>query len=586
MDFHQLIVFVVIILLVVSLYKEWINPSLSFFGTVVVLLLSGVLTPNEALMGLANQQVAVIFLLMLITAGIRSIFGGEFFLKLFSDTLAPKKFMLRMMVSVSTLSAFLNNTPIVAFMIPYVKDWADRNNHPSSKFLIPLSFATIAGGMITVIGTSTNLILLGLINEYDQKSLQYSDFIYLGMIVTLFTWIYFYFFGFNLLPSNTPRIDNVKSHIKEYIVETVVFDGSPLVGKSIADAGLRKLKDLFLVEIIRGDRLISPVSPDETLKVNDYLFFSGNTKSIFNLINEDNGLKIPKEDRVESRGQFNFTEAVIPANSDLIGTRIKDSDFRKRYNASIVALHRNGKRVSGKVGEMTLSGGDFLLLLAGENPRGTIHERNLFLISKSLKLFTKRPWWITTIGIISFALLALGITGVIPLFTACLLILLAFVLSKVLNLVEIRRHLDLNLLLILVCSLAIGVALVKSGAGDSVASFMLTYIQDFGIISIIATLFIATTLLTALITNAAAVSIMFPIAMSLSHFSGVSSTPFFIAIAFAASGDFITPIGYQTNLMVYGPGGYSFKDFFKVGLPLTIIYMITCISFISWYYGL
>ncbi|GAB1444894.1 SLC13 family permease [Flammeovirgaceae bacterium] len=551
-----------------------------------MLLLSGVLTPNEALMGLANQQVAVIFLLMLITAGIRSIFGGEFFLKLFSDTLAPKKFMLRMMVSVSTLSAFLNNTPIVAFMIPYVKDWADRNNHPSSKFLIPLSFATIAGGMITVIGTSTNLILLGLINEYDQKSLQYSDFIYLGMIVTLFTWIYFYFFGFNLLPSNTPRIDNVKSHIKEYIVETVVFDGSPLVGKSIADAGLRKLKDLFLVEIIRGDRLISPVSPDETLKVNDYLFFSGNTKSIFNLINEDNGLKIPKEDRVESRGQFNFTEAVIPANSDLIGTRIKDSDFRKRYNASIVALHRNGKRVSGKVGEMTLSGGDFLLLLAGENPRGTIHERNLFLISKSLKLFTKRPWWITTIGIISFALLALGITGVIPLFTACLLILLAFVLSKVLNLVEIRRHLDLNLLLILVCSLAIGVALVKSGAGDSVASFMLTYIQDFGIISIIATLFIVTTLLTALITNAAAVSIMFPIAMSLSHFSGVSSTPFFIAIAFAASGDFITPIGYQTNLMVYGPGGYSFKDFFKVGLPLTIIYMITCISFISWYYGL
>ena len=586
MDFHQLIVFVVIILLVISLYKEWVNPALSFFGAVIILLLSGVLSPDEALKGLANQQVAIIFLLMLITAGVRSIFGGEFFLKLFSDTLSPKRFMLRLMVSVSTLSAFLNNTPIVAFMIPYVKDWADTNNHPSSKFLIPLSFATITGGMVTVIGTSTNLILLGLINEYDQQSLLYSDFIYLGIIVTLFTWAYFYFFGFKLLPSHSPRIDNVKSHIKEYIVETVVFDGSPLVGKSVADAGLRNLKDLFLVEIIRDDRVISPVAPNEILKANDYLFFSGNTQSIFNLINEDNGLKIPKEDRMESRGQFNFTEAVIPANSDLIGMRIKDSDFRKRYNASIVALHRNGKRVSGKVGEMSLSGGDFLLLLAGDNPRSTIQERNLFLISKSLKVFKKRPWWVNTIGLLSFVALALGITGVVPLFTACLLILLMLVLSKVLNLTEIRRQLDLNLLLVLVCSLALGVALVKSGAADSIANFILTYIQSFGVIPIITSLFIVTTLLTALITNAAAVSIMFPIAMSLSHFTGVSSTPFFIAIAFAASGDFITPIGYQTNLMVYGPGGYSFKDFFKVGLPLTVIYMITCIGFIAWYYQL
>jgi len=586
LDFHQLTVFIVIILLVISLYKEWVNPALSFFGAVIILLLSGVLSPDEALNGLANQQVAIIFLLMLITAGIRSIFGGNFFIKLFSDTLSPKRFMLRMMVSVSTLSAFLNNTPIVAFMIPYVRDWADRNNHPSSKFLIPLSFATIAGGMITVIGTSTNLILLGLINEYDQQSLQYSDFIYLGMIVTLFTWIYFYFFGFKLLPSNTPKIDNIKNHIKEYIVETVVFDSSPLVGKSVTDAGLRKLKDLFLVEIIRGDRVISPVAPDEVLKANDYLFFSGNTQSIFNLINEDNGLKIPKEDRMESRKQFDFTEAVIPANSDLIGTRIKDSDFRKRYNASIVALHRNGKRVSGKVGEMTLSGGDFLLLLVGENSRSTIQERNLFLISKPLKVLKKKPWWISTIGVLSFVALVLGITGVVPLFTACLLILLALVLSQVLNLAEIRKQLDLNLLLVLVCSLAIGVALVKSGAGDSIANFILTNVQGFGIIPIVATLFIATTLLTALITNAAAVSIMFPIAMSLSHFTGIPSTPFFIAIAFAASGDFITPIGYQTNLMVYGPGGYSFKDFFKVGLPLTIIYMITCIGFISWYYHL
>ncbi len=586
MDFHQIVVITVIVLLVVSLYKEWINPALTFFGAVVVLLLGGVLSPDEALKGLSNQQIAVIFLLMVITAGIRSIFGSEFFKRLFSDRLSPKQFLLKMMVSVSAISAFLNNTPIVAFMIPYVRDWAERNNHPSSKFLIPLSFATITGGMITVIGTSTNLILLGLINEYQQPGLVFTDFVYLGIIVTLITWVYFYFFGYRLLPANTPKIESLKSHIKEYIVETEIFEKSPLIGKSVADAGLRNLKDLFLVEIIRGDRIISPVSPDEVLAEHDYLFFSGNTQSIFNLIKADNGLKIPKEDRMETRGQFNFTEAVIPANSDLIGTRIKDSDFRKRYNSSIVALHRNGRRVSGKVGEMTLSGGDFLLLLTGDDSRSIINERNLFLISASQKVIKGTPDWLKGIGVLSFLGLLLGITGLIPLFTVCLVILLLMVVSRVLNLPEIRRQLDLNLLMVLVCSLAIGVALINSGTADVIANLMLGQAKAFGVIPVIAVLFVATTILTALITNAAAVSIMFPIAMSLAQFSNMSATPFFIAIAFAASGDFITPIGYQTNLMVYGPGGYSFKDFFKVGLPLAILYMITCIGFISWYYGL
>lgn len=577
---------VVVALLVVSLYREWINPALSFFGAVVALLLGGVLSPDEALKGLANQQIAIIFLLMLITAGIRFIFGGEFFQRLFKDGLAPKKFLIKMMISVSLISAFLNNTPIVAFMIPYVRDWSERNGHSASKFLIPLSFATITGGMITVIGTSTNLILLGLINEYDQPSLVFTDFVYLGIIVTLFTWCYFYIYGYGSLPENAPKIDGVRSHIKEYIVETMVFADSPLIGKTVAEGGLRNLKDLFLVEIIRGDRVISPVSPEEILKENDYLFFSGDTQSIFKLINEDNGLKVPKEERMESRGQFNFTEAVIPASSDLIGTRIKDSDFRKRYNASIVALHRNGRRVSGKVGEMTLSGGDFLLLLTGENARSSIHERNLFLISTPKRVEKNKPWWQRGLGIVVLLSLILGVVGIIPLFISCLFILLAMVGTKLLNLPEIRRQLDLSLLMILVCSLAIGVALVKSGAADSIAGALFSYIEPMGTIPLIIALFICTTLLTAIITNAAAVSIMFPIAMSLAALTDVSTTPFFVAIAFAASGDFITPIGYQTNLMVYGPGGYSFRDFFKVGLPLTILYMVTCISFISWYYHL
>src|SRR5690606_15743008 len=223
----------------------------------------------ELLKGLSNQQIIIIFLLVLVTAGIRLIYGTELFSRLFNPKLKPKAFLLRMMITVSTISAFLNNTPIVAFMIPYVKEWAQKTGQPASKFLIPLSFATILGGMMTVIGTSTNLVLNGLIFEYDLPMLGFLDFFYLGAIVTVMGWIYFYFIGYKLLPSNENKLEALRENVKEYIIETEVFATSKLVGKTVKDAGLRQLQDLFLVEIIRDDRVISPVSPNEVLRAGD-----------------------------------------------------------------------------------------------------------------------------------------------------------------------------------------------------------------------------------------------------------------------------------------------------------------------------
>jgi di/tricarboxylate transporter len=320
------------------------------------------------------------------------------------------------------------------------------------------------------------------------------------------------------------------------------------------------------------------------LEPNDTLFFSGNTQSIFNLLKEDNGLQIPKQEKIQE--QFNFVEAVIPANSDLIGTRIKDSDFRKRYSASIVAIHRDGRRVAGKVGEIVLSGGDFLLLLAGENGEQRRNEKNLFFISVPKALVTKQSPWLKWLGLGAILTLILGITGVVNLFTICVLILLALVLPGVLKIKDITQNIDTALLMVLVCSLAIGVALEKSGTAALMATGILKMGAMLGPIGVISILSIATIFLTALITNAAAVSIVFPIALALASQTQLPTTPFFVAIAFAASGDFMTPIGYQTNLMVYGPGGYTFKDFFRVGAPLTLIYVAICVLFIAFYYNL
>jgi di/tricarboxylate transporter len=582
----QALVLGIVVLLVISLYREWFNPALSFFIAAIALLLTGVITPAELLKGLSNQQIIVIFLLILVTAGIRTLYGSEFFSRLFNTSLKPKAFLLRMMLTVSTLSAFLNNTPIVAFMIPYVKEWAERSGHPASKFLIPLSFATILGGMITVIGTSTNLVLLGLMSEYGLPLLGFKDFLFLGILVSVVGLIYLFFIGYTWLPANDNKIDALRQNLKEYIVETEIFEGSSLIGKSVKDAGLRNLQDLFLVEIMRQEEVISPVSPEEKLEKGDLLFFSGHTQSIYNLINQDHGLRLPKQEKLEVEGQFNFVEAVVPASSALIGVRIRESDFRNKYHASIVAIHRNGKRVSGKVGEMHIAGGDFMLLLSGDHVNPARHEKDLFYLSVPKKIEAKKPFWKSWVGLGSFALLVSGILGFIPLFTACLIILTALVFLSVLNLSEIRRQLDLNLLMVLVCSLAIGIALEKSGTAALIAHGLIEIGNSVGTIAVLSALFGVTILLTSLVTNPAAVSIMFPIAMSLADQLNLSGIPFFVAIAFAASGDFLTPIGYQTNLMVYGPGGYSFRDFVRVGAPLTLVYAVICVGFISWYYGL
>jgi di/tricarboxylate transporter len=585
LTFQQIYVLVVVLFLIVALYKELFNPSLTFFIATVALLLASIISPSEILKGLSNQQIIIIFLLVLVTAGIRLIFGTEMFSKLFNPGLKPKQFLFRMMLTVSSMSAFLNNTPIVAFMIPYVKDWAQRTGHPASKFLIPLSFATILGGMITVIGTSTNLVLNGLILEYGLPLLSFRDFFYLGVMVTLMGWIYLYFIGYRLLPSNPNKIEDLRENVKEYIVETEIAPGSQLAGRTVKDAGLRNLQDVFLVEIIRDDKVISPVAPDEVLETGDALFFSGNTQSIYNLIKEDNGLSLPKGETHEVEDQFNFVDAVIPANSELIGKRIKDSNFRQRFNASIIAVHRDGKRVAGKVGETQLAGGDFLLLLAGDH-KANGHNPDLFFLSVPKRIKADKNRWIGLMGFAGLALLAAGIVGLIPLFHACLIILSALVFLGILTIGEIRKELDLSLLLVLVCSLAIGVALEKSGTADLIAKAMIGSVKSLGPIAVITSLFLVTIFLTALITNAAAVSIVFPIAMAMAQQMNLDYTPFFVAIAYAASGDFMTPIGYQTNLMVYGPGGYSFKDFMKVGLPLTILYAVICITFITVFYNL
>lgn len=581
-NFFQYFIIGILTLLVLSLYREWVNPALSFFLVVLLFLIAGILTPAEALQGFSNPQLIVIFLLILVTAGMRELLGNNFFARLFRSGLSPRAFLLRMMISVSSVSAFLNNTPIVAFLIPYVREWAAHKGLPASRFLIPLSYATILGGMITVLGTSTNLILAGLMTAHGMPMPSFTDFMYLGLLVTIAGWIYLYFIGYHLLPENKSQLDAVKQNRTEYIVETLVYENSPLAGKTVKEAGLRNLRELFLAEIVRGEEVISPVKPDEVLRANDLLFFSGNTRAISQLVQAHEGLQFPQQ---PVNGAFHFVEAVVPANSDLIGKRIRDSDFRRRFNASIIAIHRNGKKMSGRIGELTLAGGDFLLLLTGKQVHPATDD-NLYFLSRPQPYNGWKPAIKWIIAASSVLLLFAGITGILNLFTASLLALSIFIFTGVMNYERVRKNLDFSLLVVLVSSLAIAAALEKTGTAGMIANFILQISSSSDARTALVILFAATLLLTAIITNPAAVSMMFPVAVSLADQLQAEPLPYCIAIAFAASGDFMTPIGYQTNLMVYGPGGYTFRDFVRVGTPFTIIYSVLCIVFIIWYYRL
>lgn len=584
MDFNIILVLVVVLILIVFLYKEWIRPSLVFLGAVFLFIIADILSIEDFLQGFANKQIIIIFFLIILTQGIQKNLGNGFFFKIFKNNLTPNQFRLRLMLLVSGLSSVLNNTPIVALMIPNVKNWAESNRFPASYFLIPLSFATILGGMITLVGTSTTLVLNGLISQSGLPLLNFKDFLFLGLAVTVLGLVYLSIFSSRLLPNRKGPKEELIIHLNEYLVETSVNLDSKLLGKTIEQAGLRHLKELFLVEIKRGSEVISAVDSQEKIFPNDRLFFAGNTKAILNLINLNIGLSIPEESHIKQNGFSDLTEAIVPTGSRLIDQSLKKARFRDEFKASVISVYRKGEKVKGNLGEIILQAGDLLLMLCSKESISKRQISDLIIISKAGHLEELFSFKKILQSLFAVTFLLLGIVGLMDLFLASFLGIIIMVIFKVLDINQIKSAVDLDLFVVLISALAVGVAIQKSGAATFLVEMLLAYTVGSPAIIGIIVLFVITVVLTSLITNAAAVTIMFPMAYEMGIQSGNILTPYFVVIAFAASADFMTPIGYQTNLMVMGPGNYRFSDYTKIGFPLTLIYAITVILFINYYY--
>ena len=544
-------------------------------GGLTLLLVVGVLTPEQALAGLTNEGMVTVAVLFVVSAGLKET-GAIHWIAghLLGAPRSVAHAQFRVMAPVALFSAILNNTPVVSMMIPAINDWAKKYQISISKLLIPLSYAAIVGGTCTLIGTSTNLVVNGLLMSETEmrEGLGLFDLAWIGIPCTLVTLIYILFVSKWLLPERKPVL-NYAGDAREYVVEMLVEPQSPLVGKSIEEAGLRQLPGMYLIEIERGDRAMPAVAPHERLEANDHLVFAGVVDSVVDL-QKIRGLT-PATDQLfklnSSRQDRCLIEAVVSDSCRLVGKTIREGRFRSVYNAAVIAVARNGEQVKGKIGDIVLRAGD-TLLLEGHPSFSDQHRnsRDFYLVSRledSTPPSHERAWIAIAILV---GMVVLVTAGVFSMLQAAMLAAGMMLITRCLSGSLARRAVDWSVLVVIAAAFGIGQALQATGAANAIAQLLSDFATGHAVVALGA-VFAVTAILTSLITNNAAAVLMFPVVLSLAEKLDVSFMPFLITIMIAASASFATPIGYQTNLMVFGPGGYVFSDFIKLGVPLTAL---------------
>ena len=583
-------------------------PDMIMLGGVVVLMLAGVLAPAEALKGMANEGMIAVAALFVVAAGVERTGALAVLVeRVLGRPRSLTQAQLRTMVGPGILSAFMNNTPVVALLVPAIREWARKNKLAVSKILMPMNAAVVLGGLCTLIGTSTNVIVSGLVEDRIEAGLDQSwgvldvtwagipaawggrrefhgplgmfDITWLGLPLFLTGIVYGVTASRFLLKDRRPPM-STSDDPRQYSLEMVVEPGSPLVGRTIEQAGLRRLDGLFLMEIDREGHVIAAVYPTERLEAGDRLVFVGVIDSVVEL-QKVRGLR-PATDQVfkldDPRSERVLVEAVVSSTCPLVGRTIREGSFRSTYGAVVIAVARDGERLRMKIGDITLQPGDTLLLEAGP---AFIHRqrtsRHFYLVSEvrgSVAPRHDRAWIACTI--LAGMVLAVAI-GLLPMVAAALAAAGLMIATRCLASNEARRAIEWEALLLIAASFGIARAMQTTGLASSIAETAVAAAGNDPRI-VLAAIYLVTMLTTELMSNNAAAVLNFPIAWQTAEQLGVHPLPFVMAITVAASCGFATPLGYQTNLMIYGPGGYKFTDYLRFGGPLNLVVMAITIA--------
>ncbi len=580
----------VLVLMSAALLREWLSTEIIIFSSLLALMLGGVIDIRTAISGFSNEGMLSIALLFIMAGALQSTgLVRKISTSLFGSSERSMSYTLsRVLFPVAGFSAFINNTPLVAILIPALRSWAERTGAASSKLLIPVSFAAILGGMCTLIGTSTNLIIYGLMLDFGMPGLKMFELAPIGIPIALVGLFYLIFYGHRRLPDHREFIESVGEDTREFVIELKVANEYAHVGKTIEQAGLRHLNGLFLFQIERNGRVIAPARPDGLILPGDRLYFTGLPKTILEL-QKTPGLELLKDSHFDLK-QYDSSmirpyEAVISKSSPLVGKNVRRSNFRAQYDAVIVAIHRNGERMRRKIGDIVLQEGDTLLLLAHKGfQKKWYHSRDFYLISESEPIGSRPRWQgILTIGLM-LTMIALVVSGAMNIFPAAALAVVALLLTGTITREEAQASIDVRVLLIIASAFGIAEAMQASGLADTLARGVIAVGSVFGVPGVMAGIFLVASLYTNVMTNNATAALVFPVAFSVAGEMGLDPRPFILTLTIAASTSFMTPISYQTNLMVMGPGRYHTSDFLRVGIPLQVIVSILGIGLIYWMY--
>ena len=565
-----------VVLMFIMLAKTKIGPEWICLGTLVLLLAVGILSPNQAVIGMANKGMLTVAILFIVAAAIQE--TGA--IKLITPFLSGKPkstagAQLRTMLPTTILSAFLNNTPVVAIFIPAISAWAKRIKIPVSKLMIPLSYAAVLGGTCTLIGTSTNLVVSGIFEKETGIKIAFFEIAKVGLPSVIVMYGAIFLLSRWLLPDRSSAIEQMGDP-REYTIEMEVGRSSGLVGKTLGQAGFTSENDYNIIEIIRDGEALPTIDRETEIKEGDRLIFVGGkdtvselqkTKGLTPVLERMFEIGTPRPDRC-------LVEAVVSPSNRMLGRSIVGGHFRQTYNAVIIAVSRAGKQIKGTLGNIVLQPGDTLLM----ETHPSFYERNrnsreFYLISQLEESSSPRHNKAIFASLVLVAMVCMASFGGLGMFKASILAAAVLLITRCITPSQALQSVDSQVLLVIIAAFGIGKAMEITGAAQFIASGMVGLARGNPWL-VLSALYLTTSILTEMVTNNAAALILFPIAMATANQMGVSVTPYVFAIMMGASASFATPIGYQCNMMVFGPGGYRFSDFLKIGVPMNLIMWI------------
>ncbi len=567
MTYEQMAVMAGLLVLVVLLIRGRQQPASVFCAVAFAFILLGLVSMEKSLKQLTNTGLLTVVVLLLLTV----VLDKSRLLETVADRLVRGSYpmaLLKMCGATAAYSALLNNTAVVASLIGPLRA---SKHHSASRLLMPMCFAASIGGVLTLVGTSTNLLVSSFLVGRQMPPLQLFDLFPVGALLVLaclVTMILLY----PVLLKEKPPADVVAS---DYFIEASVKPGSRLIGKTVEENGLRNLGHLFLTEIVRGDHLIAPVDPDRFIAAGDVLVFSGDVTRLDLLAQFDGLQTLGHHDDLPLD---NLVEVVVAMNSPLARQTIREVDFRSLFDAAVIAVRRGSERLGGSIGNVKLEVGDTLVLVVGQDfdKRNNV-ARNFVIVSKPemQKFVDPRKAWISLGG---FAVvIGLAAFGVADFLKSLLVLLAVFLALGYAKPNELRRNAPYEIFLIIAAALIISEVMVETGTAKLLAGAMLSGADEWGPYAALALILIVTWILTELMSNNAAAALAFPVALGVAEQLGLAPLPFVMAVLYGASCSFATPFGYQTNLMVMSPGRYTLADFAKAGLPIAVVYLAVCL---------